>query len=120
MLALVNNILDMSKVEAGKMTLDLEPVEISELLNGCISIIKAQATSKRVRILLDVQHGLDVIHVDPLKTKQILYNLLSNAVKFTPVDGQLQLCVRFAPRSDVSRVSGSLPSLTFRYLIASL
>lgn len=113
MLSLVNNILDLSKIEAGKMTLDLEPVEMPVLLDGAISIIRGQAASRHMRLCLDVQPGLDDIQVDPLKTRQILYNLLSNAVKFTPVDGQLKLRARRVPRADVGKMSGRCPSRLF-------
>lgn len=115
MLALVNNILDLSKAEAGKMTLDLELVEISALLDNGISIIKEKVASQRVRLHLDIQPGLDdiCIHADPLKARQIFYNLLSNAIKFTPDEGQLKLCMRRVPRTEVGEVSGYWPSRAF-------
>ena len=115
MLALVNNILDMSKAEAGKMTLDLEPVEISELLANSISIIKEQVASQRVFLNFEVQPGLGGIYIqaDTLKVRQIILNLLSNAVKFTLEGGRLRFGVRRVPRSEVGQVSGYWPSRTF-------
>jgi signal transduction histidine kinase len=111
--SLVNNILDLSKIEAEKMPLDLEPVEISELLESSVYIIGERAASQQVSLHLDVQPGLSNIHVDPLKTRQILYNLLSNAVKFTPDGGKVTLRARRVTRSEVGRVSGYWPSRTF-------
>lgn len=115
MLSLINNTLDLSKAEAGRMTLDLERVEISALLDNGISMVKEKVASRRVRLHLDTQPGLDdlYIHADPLKARQILYNLLSNAIKFIPDNGQLKLCVRRVPRSEVGEVSGYWPSRTF-------
>jgi signal transduction histidine kinase len=113
MLALVNNILDLSKIEAGKAMPDLEQVDISELLENSVYIIREQAASHHVRLHLDVQPGFGDIHIDPVKTRQILYNLLSNAVKFTPDGGQVRLRACRVTRSDVAQVSGYWPSRTF-------
>lgn len=82
LLALINDILDLSKVEAGKMTLDLEVVEIDKLLEGSLSIIREQATSHRIELVREIEPGLGALQLDPRKTKQIIYNLLSNAIKF--------------------------------------
>jgi signal transduction histidine kinase len=114
LLSLINNILDLSRIEAGKMALDLEPVEISALLDNSIFIIREKIATQHVRLHLDVQPGLGEIHVDPIKVRQILYNLLSNAVKFIPDNGQLKLRARRVPRSEVGQVSGNWPSRTFQ------
>ena len=83
LLALINDILDLSKVEAGKMTLDLEPVQVSSLFAGSLSIVKEKAAASRIDLEMKVADDLGAIEVDVRKVKQILYNLLSNAVKFT-------------------------------------
>ena len=113
LLSLVNNILDLEQIEAGKTTLDLRPVEISTLLENSISVIREKAAAQHIRLQLKVQPGLSDIHVDPTKARQILYNLLSNAVKFSPADGLLKLCVRHVQRVAVGRVSGECPSRSF-------
>lgn len=92
LLSLINDILDLSKVEAGKMTLDLEMLEMDSLLRGSLSIIKEKAANQRIQVQLDLPEALGQIRIDARKTKQILYNLLSNAVKFTPEGGQI--CLR--------------------------
>ena len=85
LLSLINDILDLSKVEAGKMTLDLEPMPVSSLFVNSLSIIREKAATRHIRLDLDLDaaEALGSIRADPRKVKQILYNLLSNAVKFT-------------------------------------
>jgi len=82
LLSLINDILDLSKVEAGKMTLDLEPVHMTSLFANSLSIIREKAAMRRVRVTMDVSPELGPIQADARKVKQIVYNLLSNAVKF--------------------------------------
>ncbi|WP_292564842.1 response regulator [Methylomonas sp.] len=91
LLSLINDILDLSKIEAGKMTLDLEPLNIDLLLNNSLSIIKEKAAAHRIQLYSDLGHGLGNVTVDARKVKQIVYNLLSNAVKFTPAGGSVTL-----------------------------
>src|SRR6202030_2485809 len=83
LLLLINDILDLSKVEAGKMALDLEPVQVSPLFSNSLSIIREKAMAHHIRLSMEVADDLGAIEADPRKLKQILYNLLSNAVKFT-------------------------------------
>ena len=113
LLSLINNILDVSRIEAGKMTLDLASVEISALLDNSISIVREKIATQRVHLHLDVQPGLGDILVDPVKARQIFYNLMSNAVKFIPDNGQLEIRARRVPRFEVGQVSGHWPSRTF-------
>jgi len=80
LLSLINDILDLSKVEAGKMMLDLEPVPVSVLFTNSLSIIREKAWLRRIRLALDVAEELGTMQADPRKVQQILYNLLSNAV----------------------------------------
>jgi PAS domain S-box-containing protein len=106
LLALINDILDLSKVEAGKMTLDLEPVWVSSLLANSLSIVREKAAMRSVRLDMEVAESLGRIEADQRKVKQIVYNLLSNAVKFTPEGGQVTLCAKGVPRAHVAKVSG--------------
>src|SRR5688572_5272011 len=80
LLALINDVLDLSKVEAGKMTLELEPVQVSSLLVNSLSIIREKAASRRIRLGMEPHKDLGLTQVDGRKVKQIVYNLLSNAV----------------------------------------
>ncbi len=101
LLSLINDILDLSKVEAGKMTLDLEPVEVSSLFANSLSIIKEKAAARQIRLTMDAGEDLGSIQADARKVKQIVYNLLSNAVKFSDEGGQVTLRTRRVPRSSV-------------------
>jgi PAS domain S-box-containing protein len=113
LLSLINDILDLSKVEAGKMTLDLEPVQVSSLFANSLSIIREKAASRRIRLSMDASEGLGSIQVDVRKVKQIVYNLLSNALKFTVEGGQVTLRVRRIPRAEVGRPNGSWTGRAF-------
>ena len=100
LLSLINDILDLSKVEAGKMGLDLESVELSSLFENSLSIIREKALTRQIQLNMDVP-PLDSIEGDARKIKQILYNLLSNAVKFTLDGGKVTVRARQVPRSAV-------------------
>jgi PAS domain S-box-containing protein len=112
LLSLINDILDLSKVEAGKMTLDLEPVEMSSLFMNSLSIIRDRAATQHVRLRTELAEDLGLIQADARKVKQIVYNLLSNAVKFTLEGGQVTLRAGRVPRSEVGQLSGSVAGRT--------
>src|SRR5215216_683354 len=102
LLSLINDILDLSKVEAGKMLLDLDMVEIAPLLSNSLSIVKGQAATRHVQLEMIVPtERLGLITADARKVKQIVYNLLSNAVKFTADGGNVILQVDNVDRDDV-------------------
>lgn len=105
LLSLINDILDLSKVEAGKMELDLEGTEVATLLSNSLSVIKEKAAGHGIVLRQEVADGLPPICVDPRKTKQIIYNLLSNAVKFTAAQGSVTLRACRARRSEVENWS---------------
>lgn len=116
LLSLINDILDLSKVEAGKMALDLEPSQVATLLENSLSVIREKAGAHRIALAQVVEAELPSIEVDSRKTKQIIYNLLSNAVKFTPDGGQVSLRVRRASRADVENWSADRPYVMRRPL----
>jgi PAS domain S-box-containing protein len=113
LLSLINDILDLSKVEAGKMTLDLEPVQVTSLFANSLSIIREKAALRHVRLTMEATEDLGSILADARKVKQIVYNLLSNAVKFTPEGGEVKLRAGRVSRADVTHVSGSRACRTF-------
>src|SRR4051812_25156835 len=113
LLSLINDILDLSKVEAGKMLLDLESVQVSSLLVNSLSIIKGQAATRRVRLDMDIAKDLGSIRADGRKVKQIVYNLLSNAVKFAIEGGHVTLRAKRAARGDVGRLDGAWKGRSF-------
>ncbi len=106
LLSLINDILDLSKVEAGKMTLDLEPVEIWGLFTNSLSIIKEKAAARHINLTMDASKAPKSIQADARKVKQIAYNLLSNAVKFTTDGGNVALRIDRVPRNEVGLASG--------------
>jgi len=113
LLSLINDILDLSKVEAGKMTLDLEPVQIAPLFLNSLSIIREKAAARSISVRLEGADALDVIQADARKVKQIVYNLLSNAVKFAVEGGEVTLNASRVPRAEVGALSSSRPGRTF-------
>jgi PAS domain S-box-containing protein len=106
LLSLINDILDLSKIEAGKMSLDLEPIELAGVFANSASIMREKAASRRVQVDLDVAPELGSIQADGRKLKQIVYNLLSNAVKFSGEGGRVTLRARPVPRSEVGELTG--------------
>jgi signal transduction histidine kinase len=94
LVGLVSDILDLAKVEAGHMELNLERVALRELMVGCIEVIRGLSVPKRITIVTHCEPADAVVIADPVRLKQILYNLLSNAVKFTPSGGQISLRAR--------------------------
>ncbi len=94
LLALINDVLDLSKIEAGKMEFHPEAVELKALAQGVVDILRELATSKRIRVELDISSELGVLVLDPARLKQVLYNYLSNALKFTPEEGRVVLRAR--------------------------
>ena len=91
LLALINDILDLAKVESGHMELDLGTFELPAVLNSTFTLIRERAMRHSIHVSLDIDHRLGRFTADERKLKQILLNLLSNAVKFTPDDGALSL-----------------------------
>jgi two-component system cell cycle sensor histidine kinase PleC len=93
LLALINGILDVSKIQAGKLSVDLEKVTIDPVLDGCLPIIEAKAKEKSIIIERHVAPNVGPLLADPLRLKQIVINLLSNAVKFTANNGRVRIDV---------------------------
>ncbi len=106
LLSLINDILDLSKVEVGKMVLDLESVELFPVLANSISIVREKAATRRIHLEIDAADGLGSIEADARKLKQILYNLLANAVKFSNEGGRVTVRAARVPRARVGQVSG--------------
>ncbi|HLX79632.1 MAG TPA: PAS domain S-box protein [Burkholderiales bacterium] len=113
LLSLINDILDLSKVEAGMMTLELETVDLNSLLSNSLSIVKEKAAAQGIRLELEIGEELGLLQLDMRKTKQIVYNLLSNAVKFSASGGCVTLTARRVPRSAVCKLSGAWPVHSF-------
>jgi PAS domain S-box-containing protein len=93
LLALINDILDLSKVEAGKLDVFAERIELDEFCQSCLMFVRTQAMQKDITLSFDRGEAPDAIHADPKRLKQILVNLLTNAVKFTPKGGRAGLTI---------------------------
>jgi len=101
LLQLINDILDLSKIEAGRMTLELDPVDIIPLFEQSLAIVRERALARGVQLSLDVHGTKNTLMLDARKTKQIVYNLLSNAVKFSGGGGTVMMRVRRVRAADV-------------------
>ncbi|MBV8087132.1 MAG: response regulator, partial [Chloroflexi bacterium] len=91
LLGLINDILDLSKVEAGRMELHPEPLGLSQLIQGCLDIVKPLAAKKHIQLHGACEPAELMVYADAARVKQVLYNLLSNAVKFTPDGGRVSV-----------------------------
>jgi PAS domain S-box-containing protein len=95
LLRLINDVLDLAKVESGKMDFRPEPVDLVTLVNEVRDILRGLAASQGLRVETDVDPEVTAVVIDPARLKQILYNFLSNAIKFTPEGGRV--FVRITP-----------------------
>ncbi len=89
LLSLINDILDLSKVEAGKMELDLAPFSVPAAVDNALALVRGRADGKSIAVAVALDPRLGTAVADELKFRQILLNLLSNAVKFTPEGGSI-------------------------------
>lgn len=94
LLSLINDILDLSKVEAGKMELELGVFDLRKLLENSLIMVKERAMSHGIQISLDIGDGIGLMEADERRLKQVMFNLLSNAVKFTPDKGRVGIGAR--------------------------
>jgi PAS domain S-box-containing protein len=94
LLRLINDVLDLAKVEAGKMDFRPEPVDLGALAESVTQNLAATADSKRLTVEVSVEPGLSGVVLDPGRFTQLLYNYLSNALKFTPDGGSVKVRIR--------------------------
>ena len=120
LLDLINTILDLSKIEAGQLELDLEPVDLCELTRTSLALVSGMAHDGQITVKTDIPEGCPELRGDFLKLKQVLLNIFSNAIKFTPAGGKVAVRVTFTesraavvvsdtgcgiPASDLKRVT---------------
>ncbi|MEE8203792.1 MAG: ATP-binding protein [Alphaproteobacteria bacterium] len=94
---LINDILDVSKAEAGKLELSESEIDIADAVTRCVRLVGERAERAEVALEVEVPQGLPLLYADERKIKQILLNLLSNAVKFTPTGGKVSISARIEP-----------------------
>ncbi|MCD6289338.1 MAG: GAF domain-containing protein, partial [Anaerolineae bacterium] len=99
LLALINDLLDMARIEAGKLKIERRNVSLNELVESVVMMLRPRATEKGLALLIDVTNDLPVLSADPLRVRQVLYNLVDNAIKFTNA-GFVRIRVRTAKRRD--------------------
>lgn len=114
LLQLVNDILDISKIEAGKMSLELGELEIGSVLDASVNLLRQKATSEGLSLAAHVSTSLEgrILHADARKLKQILFNLIANAVKATPRGGSIDLSADLLSVAELpvaARVHGLAP-----------
>ncbi len=108
LLSLINDILDLSKVEAGKMDVSYTEIDMQHLLKSSLVMIKEKAMKHNIQLSVKVDETLPLLQADERKMKQILYNLLSNAIKFTPDGGYIRLSAGLEARG-AEGMPGGLP-----------
>jgi len=94
LLQLINDILDLSKIEAGKLEFEPEAVLLPELAGEVVNLLREQAAAKSIDVEVQIDPALTHLHLDPRRLKQVLYNYLSNALKFTPEGGHVTVRAR--------------------------
>jgi signal transduction histidine kinase len=94
LLALINDILDLSKIEAGRMELQVSTLALAEVLESSVALMRERATHQGISVKLEVNPTIGVIEADERKVKQVLFNLLSNALKFTARGGHVNVTAR--------------------------
>ncbi|WRH67787.1 MAG: ATP-binding protein [Planktothrix sp. GU0601_MAG3] len=111
LLTLINDILDVAKIESGQVTLELKSTDIDSLCNSSIAFIKQQALTKRIQLIHRIPKYLPEIMLDETRIRQVLINLLNNAVKFTLEGGTITLEV-----SQVQRESSTTNLTPLNYI----
>ena len=100
LLGIINNILDMSRIESGKTTLSVEPMHLSQQLDQLSTMIRAQASEKAQTFTVSTHLQHENLLADPTRLNQVLMNILSNAVKYTPRGGHIRFEVEELPRNE--------------------
>src|SRR5436305_11101030 len=91
LLSLINDILDLSKIEAGRMELEPTDFDLPSAIENALMLVKERAHRRGIAVVRTIDERLGMIHADERKVKQVLLNLLSNALKFTPEGGQIDV-----------------------------
>jgi signal transduction histidine kinase len=94
LLALINDILDLSKIEAGRMDLQITPFALSDVVQNSVALSRERATREGIALTLDLDPDIGIVEADERMVKQVLFNLLSNALKFTANGGHVGVSAR--------------------------
>jgi two-component system, NarL family, sensor histidine kinase BarA len=96
LLELINDLLDLAKIEAGRMDVRSEPLSLNDLFEGLINLLKPLAEGKELSIVPALGADVPIMETDPSKLQQVLYNLLSNAIKFSPNGGRIDMTAQMS------------------------
>src|SRR5262249_968893 len=107
LLAMVNDVLDLAKIEAGKQGLELEHVRTAGAIEDAVNMLAPLAQNRGVALSASIEAEVPYVRADPMRLRQILYNLISNAVKFTDRDGSVRVSAAVDSRGIAIRVSDS-------------
>jgi signal transduction histidine kinase len=105
LLELINDLLDLAKIEAGRMEIRSEPLSLSDLFEGLTNVLKPLSEQKVLTMVSSVAPDVPIIHSDPAKLQQVLYNFLSNAIKFSPVGSRIDLAAAREADGEHVRIS---------------
>jgi signal transduction histidine kinase len=94
LLEIVNDLLDLAKIDAGKFPLEADETEPNQLASACLEIVREAAQAKDLQLSIECEAGLPAVIADERRLKQVLLNLLTNAIKFTGAGGSVVLCAR--------------------------
>jgi signal transduction histidine kinase len=103
LLSLINDILDLSKIEAGRMELEMAEFDLPQAIQNALTLVRERALRRGIALYHVIDDRVAAIRADERKVKQVLLNLLSNAIKFTPEGGKIE--VRAVPRGGTVEVS---------------
>ena len=114
LLELLNDVLDLSKVEAGRMELNWSTFGVREAIDYSLSMVRERAQQRSIRIDCDITPGVDQLFADRLRITQVIVNLVTNAVKFTPVGGRITVTASTDGTEMAISVSDSGPGVPWR------
>jgi PAS domain S-box-containing protein len=100
LLQLINDVLDLAKVEAGKLDFRPEPIDVAKVLGEIVSITRTAASAKKIKVELQIDPSVATVTLDPSRFKQVAYNYVSNALKFTPESGRVTIHIK--PENDLA------------------
>ena len=110
LLALIDDVLDLSRVDAGEMRMTLQPVSLATLIDGTLPLLESQALARQVHIVVE-QPVAAVVQADPVRLRQVLLNLLSNAVKYNRQGGEVRLSTQVSPGWAALHVADTGPGI---------